>query len=160
MTKCIAVAIVMPLLVVFIFRHQHPYVQGQKEQLKIQRDGITAVADNFEFLTSRLTRPHSISWLGTLTPDRQFSNANIANLKQFTVVLQSVIAPSVLLTRSDWDAPVIKETVVSSSDIPDADIYLIFISDNNILALARQMFGEDLTVNPNGYAYVTKTKNL
>ena len=116
--------------------------------------------NNFEFLTSQLTRPHRISWLGTLTPSRQFSNANLANLKQYTVLLQSVLAPSVLLTQWEWQTPMVPESQAGSSNIPDADIYLIFISDNNMLALARQMFGENLFVNSNGYAYVTKIKNL
>ena len=44
MTRCIAVAIVMPLLAVFMFCQEPKYVDDQNALLKIHHEGIDAVA--------------------------------------------------------------------------------------------------------------------
>ena len=112
------------------------YQAEQIEMLKLHHGALTKIANDFDFLTSRLVDPLRIGWLGTLTLDGQFSNENISNFKQFTVLLQSVLGPSVLLLEGE------------------ADIYILFISNQQSLTVARKMFGDALVVNQNGYAFV------
>ena len=147
-------------LSLYMFQKESSYVLERMKNHEGQHQGIRNVASNFDFLTSKFTRPHRICWLGTLTPDQQFTNENVKNLKQFTVLLQSALAPSVLVTDWGWQTPRVDENQTTSQQPMDAEIYLLFIPNNDILALARRMFGDDLVVEPNGYAFVTKSKKL
>ena len=136
MMKTCTISGLMLICGLFLALRESPYVRLQTNTLKLHHDALAKVASDFEFLSSKIDRPIRIAWLGTLTPERSFSNDNIANLKQFLVLLQSQLAPSVLLVDGK------------------ADVYILFIADQSMLRLARTMFGDSLVVNENGYAFV------